>query len=79
MKLGFIGTGNLATAILKGVVGSGLIDVSEIAIYDIFSEKTAQLEKELGVRACSCATQIAAECENVVITVKPNDFADLIG
>lgn len=79
MKLGFIGTGNLASAILKGVVGSGLIEATEIAIYDIFSEKTAQLEKELGVRACSCATQIAAECENVVIAVKPKDIAALIG
>lgn len=78
MKLGFIGTGNLATAILKGVVGSGIIDAPEIAIYDIFSEKTAQLEKELDVKAYLSAQQITADCENVVIAVKPKDIAALI-
>lgn len=78
MKLGFIGTGNLATAILKGVVASELVIPSEIAIYDIFSEKTAMLESELGVKAYSCAKQIVSECESVVIAVKPKDIAALI-
>ena len=36
MKLGFIGTGNLATAILRGVVSSEIVAANEIAIFDIF-------------------------------------------
>ena len=35
MKLGFIGTGNLATAILRGVVSSATVSADEIAIFDI--------------------------------------------
>ena len=50
MKLGFIGTGNLATAILRGVVASGMTDANEIAIFDINEEKTAQLGAELSVK-----------------------------
>ncbi len=78
MKLGFIGTGNLATAILRGVVSSGIIAANEIAVYDIFSEKTAQLEKELSVVALSSANEIVAKCEKVVVAVKPKDIAALI-
>lgn len=78
MKLGFIGTGNLATAILRGVVSSGIVAANEIAIFDIFSEKTATLEKELGVKAFSSANEITANCERVVIAVKPKDIAALI-
>ena len=51
MKLGFIGTGNLATAILKGVVSSKTVSADEIAIYDINSEKTSQLAEILSVNA----------------------------
>lgn len=78
MKLGFIGTGNLATAILKGVVSSKTVSADEIAIYDINSEKTSQLAEILSVNAFSSASQIVSECENVVIAVKPKDIAALI-
>ena len=78
MKLGFIGTGNLATAILRGVVASGMTAANEIAIFDINEEKTAQLGAELSVKPFSSAAEIVAQCENVVIAVKPKDIASLI-
>ena len=43
MKLGFIGVGNLATAILRGVVAAAKIKPEEILIYDIFEEKVNQI------------------------------------
>lgn len=78
MKLGFIGTGNLASAILRGVVAAGKIKPEEILIYDIFTEKVNQLTSELSVNAAVSAEQVAAECENTVIAVKPKDFAILV-
>lgn len=77
MKTGFIGTGNLASAILRGVCAAGKIKPDEIFIYDIFTEKVNQLTAELSVNAAVSAAQIAAECENIVIAVKPKDFASL--
>ena len=78
MKLGFIGTGNLATAILRGVVASGTVGADEIAIFDINAEKVSQLSAELSVNAFSSASQVISECENVVVAVKPKDIASLI-
>lgn len=77
MKLGFIGTGNLASAILRGVVACEKIASSEILIYDINSEKLSALSEELSVCVAGSAKQVAAECENIIIAVKPKDFAAL--
>jgi pyrroline-5-carboxylate reductase len=35
MKLGFIGAGNMATAILGGVLQSGFLPPEQIAVFDI--------------------------------------------
>ncbi len=77
MKLGFIGTGNLASAILRGVVGSGRIEPSEIIIFDVNSQKSEELKNELSVCTAGSANEVAATSENVVIAVKPKDFAAL--
>lgn len=77
MKLGFIGTGNLASSILRGVVAAGKIKPEEILIYDINTEKLSQLKAELSVNTANSAKEVASECDNTVIAVKPKDFAAL--
>ncbi len=78
MKLGFIGTGNLATAILRGVVASGMISPDDIAVFDINREKIQQLKNELSVVPFDSASDIVGKCEKVVIAVKPKDIGSLI-
>lgn len=77
MKLGFIGTGNLASAILGGVVACESISPSEILIYDINTAKVTELSEELSVNAAESAKEVASKCENVIIAVKPKDFVSL--
>ena len=77
MKLGFIGTGNLASAILRGVVSCKKIAPSEIFIYDINQAKVNELCEELSVNAADSASEIAANCGCVIIAVKPKDFTSL--
>lgn len=77
MKLGFIGTGNLASAIIKGVVLSGKFAPEEIKIYDINSDKVSELSAKYSVKSAASASEIASECESIVIAVKPKDFAAL--
>lgn len=78
MKLGFIGVGNLATAILRGVVASNKISSSEILIFDLNTERINELSSQLGVSVADDTKQVAAECDNVVIAVKPKDIAGVI-
>lgn len=78
MKLGFIGVGNLAGAILKGVVASGKIAPEEILIYDLNAPRLNELKDLYNVSVAESANQVASECDNIVIAVKPKDIAALI-
>jgi len=78
MKLGFIGTGNLASAILKGVVASGFIASENIYIYDVFAPKTKELSEELSVNVAENANEVVKKCDGFVMAVKPKDVASLL-
>ena len=76
--LGFIGTGNMASAIIKGVLKSGMLKGSEIAVYDIDGQKTKALADEYGLNIFESEGEIAAKCDKVVLSVKPNVFPSLL-
>ena len=77
--LGFIGTGNMATAIIKGVVASGMLKGEDIAVYDIAEDKAKALADEYGVKVFNSENDIAKKCDKVVLSVKPNVFSSLLG
>ena len=76
--LGFIGTGNMATAIIKGVVASGMLKGEDIAVYDIAVDKVEALAEEYGVKVFASENDIAKNCDRVVLSVKPNVFPSLL-
>lgn len=79
MKVGFIGTGNLASAIIKGIVSSKSIAENMIWAYDIFPEKPKKCASEYGINIAESAGYIAKEMDVVIIAVKPADFPFLLG
>lgn len=78
MKLGFIGTGNLASAILRGVIASGFIASEDICIYDVFAPKTKELSEELSVNVAHSASEVVNNCDGFVMAVKPKDVVSLL-
>ncbi|MBQ4267929.1 MAG: NAD(P)-binding domain-containing protein, partial [Clostridia bacterium] len=70
--LGFIGTGNMATAIIKGVISSGLLKGEEIGVFDLQKEKSEALSKEFGLKAFTSSVSLAESCNKIVLSVKPN-------
>jgi pyrroline-5-carboxylate reductase len=67
--LGFIGAGNMGSAIINGVLGSELRDVKLFA-YDKDNAKTGSLAKK-GVQICSSEKEITEKCKYVLLAVKP--------
>lgn len=76
--LGFIGTGNMATAIIKGVVKSGMLKGEDIAVYDIAQNKAEALADEYDVKVFESENEIADKCDKVVLSVKPQIFPALL-
>lgn len=77
-KIGFIGTGNLACAILKGVIESKLAAPEDVYIYDINGEKTNSLKALYGVNVLAGECETAAQCDAVLCAVKPKDMTALL-
>ena len=75
-SIGFIGAGNMATAIIKGLIaqkGSG----SFINVFDVSSEKLDEISK-LGVNAFSSSQDVVKNSEIIVLAVKPQNYAEVL-
>lgn len=77
MKIGFLGAGNMASAIIRGMVKNGIAPTS-IRCFDIDVPKTFALKEECGVHVCQTAQQLCEESHVVVLAVKPQVFASVL-
>ncbi len=73
MKLGFIGSGKMASALVRGVTQSGAISRDAILVTDIYPAAAQQLAAEAGVTALASNSEVAAASDALVICVKPHD------
>ncbi|MDP4094438.1 MAG: pyrroline-5-carboxylate reductase [Bacillota bacterium] len=72
IKVGFIGTGNMGTALIKSIVKSGALPAQNLYIYDVDKSKLAALAEETGTIAAASATQLVQTSDVVILAVKPN-------
>ena len=70
-KLGFIGCGNMAGAILDGIIKSGVFQPIDIAVFDISDEAKAHA-KNKGVDIASNASELCRMSKTILLGVKPN-------
>ena len=77
-KLGFIGCGNMATAIIGGAVSSDFLKGENICVFDVDTQKAEFLNKEYGVNISSTVEDIAEKCEFIVLAVKPQVFPTVL-
>ena len=77
MKLGFIGTGNMAGAIIGGIIKNGVLKPEEIIGSDILEAGREKVHSLYGI----CVTddnREAAKAEIVVLSVKPQYYEQTI-
>jgi pyrroline-5-carboxylate reductase len=77
MTCGFIGAGNIATAIISGVVSQGYIKPEKIYIYDIDPEK-CQAMSQYGVSVVRSAEELVQKSSCVFLTVKPQVILNVL-
>ncbi|MDO4546939.1 MAG: pyrroline-5-carboxylate reductase [Clostridia bacterium] len=78
MKLGFIGAGNMAGAMMGGIAGAGVIERGDICAFDIDRDKIEAIENRLGVKGFSDVDGMIAACDMIVIAIKPNVVKDAV-
>ncbi len=76
MKIGLIGAGNMASALLGGMLKSGIVTAKDIMISDINTEKLASWE-ERGAAITSNNNEVEEFADIIIFAVKPK-LMDLV-
>ncbi len=70
--IGIAGTGNMGSAILRGVVEAGFIKASQIIAYDNSSSRLREITEEIpGITAGRDCREVAERSDLVILAVKP--------
>ena len=77
MKISFIGVGNMATAIIKGIL-NGLVSPDEVFGFDKHPIKLNALCDRNGIHALDSAKEAAISADVVLLAVKPKDLPALL-
>ena len=78
VRLGIVGTGVMAEAMLAGLVGKGLIDASHILCSHPRQERRAALEKRYGVTTTDDNAAAVAGADIVLLAVKPQMLVEVM-
>ena len=78
MKLGFIGCGNMATAIIKGIISNGILDANEIIASCKTVASREKAKESLGIVMAESNREVVEQAEVIVLAVKPQFFEGVI-
>jgi len=76
MKIGFIGAGNMASAIISGLISSGRMPAEKIYVSDINPVACSKMAA-LGVNVASTNKELVARADCIVLAIKPV-YADAV-
>lgn len=76
-KIAFIGVGNMANAIIGGLLRSGAVDCPHLILSDKFPEKCVPYT-EGGATLAASPAEAAAAADCVVLAVKPQNFPEVL-
>ena len=77
-KIGFIGAGNMGSAIIKSLVKSEGFDKNNIFVYEVNEEKAKEICTETGINLSKDINELVKNVEVVLLAVKPNILENVL-
>ena len=71
MKIGFIGLGNMATAMIGGILGRGVAEPPDVTGAEIFESARIKAEERFGIYTTADNLEVVAAADLIVLAVKP--------
>lgn len=78
MKLGFIGCGNMASAIMGGIISNGVMDAKEIIGADVFAPSCKKVQDNLGINIAESNREVVEKADAFVLSIKPQFYEEVI-
>lgn len=73
-NVGFIGAGNMASAIIGGWLSKDLLKNTEIFASNRTTGKLQKLQTDFQINVCSTNEELVDKCDIIIIAVKPQDL-----
>src|SRR3954452_10682591 len=77
-KIGLLGAGNMASALIRGLLGSKTLLAEQIRASDLRAEQLAELAKEYGIQTHTDNAELLAWANVVVLAVKPQVIGQVL-
>jgi pyrroline-5-carboxylate reductase len=77
--LGFIGGGNMAAALVKGLLHANVVPAESIIVSDVKQERLDMLREKHGVRTTTDNHELVRVADVVVLSVKPQVIDKVLG
>jgi pyrroline-5-carboxylate reductase len=75
---GFIGAGNMGTALIKGLIESGIYDKEALGASDKDPNKLRLMAEGFGVSSYGSNVDLVHDCSCVVLSVKPQSMKEVL-
>ena len=76
--IGFIGSGNMAEALIRGIIAAKVYAPPSIFISDVRQERLEELAEKYGVIPCDTNVRVVERVETVILSVKPQVMNDAL-
>jgi pyrroline-5-carboxylate reductase len=76
--IGFVGSGNMAEALIKGIIAAKLYTPENVFISDIRAERLKFLADKYDVTAVENNAELAGKVQTLVLSIKPQNMADAL-
>jgi pyrroline-5-carboxylate reductase len=70
-KIGFIGSGNMGTAMISGLIDSGASRADDITCSDVREDILQEINAKFGVRTSTNNVEVASAADIVILAIKP--------
>lgn len=77
-KIGFIGCGHMASAIIKGVLNSGFLASSAVIASEMNEEFALKKKNELGIEVVNDNKFLAKNSDIIILATKPNAIKNVL-
>ena len=78
MKIGFIGCGNMGSAMLSGMIDSGKVKPQDIMVTDKLLASRVNTQKKYGVEIASSNVELTMIADIIILAVKPQFYEEVL-
>jgi len=78
MKIGFVGAGNMAEAMMKGIISSGVARAEDVIASDMMPERRDYIAKTIGVQVTGDNVEVVRSSDVIILAVKPHHVGPVL-